>query len=154
MHYICIIKIQKLQTILDEMKKYYLLFILLLGACEPKEQLKGIFITGDYTGVMRVWRGERNETQMVANFSDSSKIGYPAYYLEINPKYGVLHVQNNQTSAKEFYYTLNPSYTISAKEHLRVSNLKLISGRGILNNSEILNPDDTKNVILDGGIQK
>jgi len=118
-----------------------------------KEEFEGVFVTGDHTGVMRVWQGEKNGLMTIANFSDSTQITYPAYLLQINERYGIFHVQNEETEPANRYYVLKPAFT-NDRQALELTSLKLIFGKGVINGEEIISPDDTKTVILEGGIYK
>lgn len=130
--------------------------ILLLGlwACKDKELLNGIFVTGDHTAVLRVWKGESNNTLHISNFQDSSRITYPAYWLSISDKYAVFHTRADANADRISYFTLSPNLKQNTKEILSVEKLKLIYARNIVAGSELLGADETKSVILDGSIEK
>ncbi|MCU0438739.1 MAG: hypothetical protein MUC49_12580 [Raineya sp.] len=131
-----------------------ILFTLFIVSCKPKEEFQGVFVTGDYTGVMRYWQGEKNGMMQLANFSDSTKIAYPAYFLQINSKYGIFHVKSSETEPTSRYYILKPEFKTNDRQIFEVSKMKMTLGKGVINGEEIISPDDTKTVILEGAILK
>ncbi len=136
-------------------KKYFGMILLLsLWACKDKELLNGIFVTGDHTTVLRVWKGESNNTLHISNFQDSSRITYPAYWLSISDKYAVFHTRTDANADRISYYTLSPNLKQNTNEILSVENLKLIYARNIVAGTELLGADETKSVILNGSIEK
>ena len=139
------------------MVKNYLLCISLLFilfACKDKELVNGIFVTGDHTTVLRVWKGESNNTFNISNFQDSSRVAYPAYWLSINEKYAAFYYQADANSNKVGYFTLAPIFKKNTRDVLELENLKLIYARDIVAGLELIGADETKSVILDGSIEK
>ncbi|MFN3315793.1 MAG: hypothetical protein ACK40K_03205 [Raineya sp.] len=139
-------------------KNYFLgLCILLLfnfSACKDEEIFDGIFVTGDHTTVLRVWKGEINGSMNIANFQDSSKITYPAYWLSISDKYAVFHTRADANADRISYYSLSPNLKQNTKDILSVENFKLIYARNIVAGTELIEADETKSVILEGKIEK
>lgn len=138
-------------------KNYFLsicLLFLSFSACKDEEVFNGIFVTGDYTTVLSVWNGEKNGTMNVANFQDSSKITYPAYWLSITEKYAVFSCQAEGNSDKVSYFCLEPSFEQNNKDILELKNLKFVFARDIVAGIELVGVDETKSVILNGKIEK
>jgi hypothetical protein len=137
-------------------KKYFIIltFLFLISSCKEEDLPKGIFVTGNLTAVLNVWRGERNGMMNIANFADSNRISYPAFWLSIGDKYASLYYQADANSSKIGYFTLNPELKTNTKDILELENLKLIFARDIVAGTELIEADETKNVILNGKIQK
>ncbi|KOY87404.1 hypothetical protein AD998_15795 [bacterium 336/3] len=123
-------------------------------SCNPKEEFQGVFVTGDHTGVMRYWQGEKNGLMQIANFSDSARINYPAFFMQVNSKYGIFHVKTSETEPTNRYYILKPEFKTNDRQIFEVSKMKMTFGKGVINGEEIIDPDDTKTVILEGAILK
>lgn len=139
------------------MKKNYLgiaLFLLSLFSCENKDLLNGIFVTGDHTTVLKIWKGEIGNTVNVSNFSDSSRISYPAYWLAISDKFAVLHTRADANADRVSYYILSPNLKQNTNDRLEIDNLKLIYARAVVAGIELIGADETKSVILNGTIEK
>lgn len=137
-------------------KKYFytLIFIFGLFACQEKELINGIFVTGDHTTRLDFWQGENNEVMRITNFKDSSSISYPAYWLNISDRYIEFYHQADANSARMGYFALNPTIKQNTRDILELENVKLIFARGIVAGVELIGADETKNVILNGRIEK
>lgn len=137
-------------------KKYFIFIFLTLTlfACQEENLLEGVFVTGDHTTVLRFWQGETNAGMNISNFQDSSSISYPAYWLVINEDYAVFYHQADANSRKEGYFALKPALKTNTENTLELSDLKLIYAQGIIAGIELIGADETKSVILNGGIEK
>ncbi|MDX1902724.1 MAG: hypothetical protein SFU27_01095 [Thermonemataceae bacterium] len=136
------------------MKHYYfLIFIFLFSTCTQKEEVEGLFVTGDFSANLSHWQGNKNNTNQIASFPDSTKISYPSYFLEINQQVAILQIKNSEAEQSVFYYATMPNYTITEKNILNVSSLKMFYGEGvIISSNQIVNQDDTKTVIIEGKV--
>jgi hypothetical protein len=137
-------------------KKYFIIltFLFFFSSCKEEDLPKGIFVTGDLTAVLNIWRGERNGMMNIANFADSARIAYPAFWLSINENYAALYYQAEASSNKIGYFALAPTIKQNSTKILELDNLKLIFARNIVAGVELIGADETKNVILNGKIQK
>lgn len=126
-----------------------------VSSCLLKEEVQGMYITGDYTTVIRNWLHTNADVWFIANFADSSAISYPAYLLEIRKdrKYAIFHVQEREGTRKVFYYSLQPNFSENTKS-IEVKDLKMIWARALVNGVELVDPDPTKSVIVNGKLNK
>ncbi|PKQ70545.1 hypothetical protein [Raineya orbicola] len=142
------------------MKKLYAIWLLLclsFSSCLIKDsEVQGIYVTGDYTVVLRHWLNPSNrDAFFIANYPDSSAIAYPAFLLELrkNKQYAVFHIQEKEGSRKIFYYSLQPNFLEDSRK-IEVKDLKMISAKSIVAGVELIDPDETKSVILNGTLNK
>ncbi|MCS6795912.1 MAG: hypothetical protein RMJ97_07955 [Raineya sp.] len=142
------------------MKKFYFILVFLLvliPSCLIKEEeVQGIYVTGDYTVVLRHWLNPSNPNAFfIANYPDSSAISYPAFLIELrkNRRYAVFHVQEKEVSRKVFYYALQPNFNEDSRK-IEIKDLKMIWAKSIVAETELIDPDETKSVILNGVLNK
>lgn len=140
-------------------KLYVILFLICFGitSCLIKEtEVQGIYVTGDYTVVLRHWLNPSNQDAIfIANYADSSAIAYPAFLLELrkNKQYAVFHIQEQNGSRKFFYYSLQPNF-LENSQKIEIKDLKMIWAKAIVAGIELIEPDETKSVILNGTLNK
>lgn len=142
------------------MKKLYVILSLIclsITSCLIKEtEVQGIYVTGDYTVVLRHWLNPSNpDAIFIANYADSSAIAYPAFLLELrkNKQYAVFHIQENNVSRKIFYYSLQPNFSEDSHK-IEIRDLKMIWAKAIVAGIELIEPDESKSVILNGTLNK
>ncbi len=142
------------------MRKLYAIVLLIglsFSSCLIKEsEVQGIYVTGDYTVVLRHWLNPSNQDAIfIANYADSSAIAYPAFLLELrkNKQYAVFHIQEKDGGRKIFYYSLQPNFLEDSRK-IEVKDLKMIGAKAIVAGIELIEPDDTKSVILNGTLNK
>jgi hypothetical protein len=142
------------------MRKLYAIVLLIglsFSSCLIKEsEVQGIYVTGDYTVVLRHWLNPSNQDAIfIANYADSSAIAYPAFLLELrkNKQYAVFHIQEKDGGGKIFYYSLQPNFLEDSRK-IEVKDLKMIWAKAIVAGIELIEPDDTKSVILNGTLNK
>ncbi|WP_448529567.1 hypothetical protein [Raineya sp.] len=142
------------------MRKLYAIVLLIglsFSSCLIKEsEVQGIYVTGDYTVVLRHWLNPSNQDAIfIANYADSSAIAYPAFLLELrkNKQYAVFHIQEKDGGRKIFYYSLQPNFLEDSRK-IEVKDLKMIWAKAIVAGIELIEPDDTKSVILNGTLNK
>jgi hypothetical protein len=133
-------------------------FLLLLGACNPLEEINsnGINITGDFTGrlsqIIRFGNDGQNSFYELSSIADSSSIGYPAFYLRLTEQTGTLEVRSRQEEPLRYYYIVNHGINVSLFRNIEIRERQFFRGSGIANN-EITDKDDTQTLILNGRLQ-
>ncbi len=140
-------------------KLYVILFLICLSitSCLIKEtEVQGIYVTGDYTVALRYWINPSNpETIFIANYPDSSAISYPAFLLELrrNKQYAIFHIKETENARKNFYYSLQPNFSDNNNK-IEIKDLKMIWARALVAGMELIDPNETKSVILNGTLNK
>ena len=130
-------------------------FLLLLGACNPLEEINsnGINITGDFTGrlsqIVRFGNNGENFFYELSSIADSSSIAYPAFYLRLTEREGALEVRTRPEDPLLYYYIVNHGINITLFQSIEIRERQFFRGTGIANN-EIINKDDAQTVILNG----
>lgn len=130
-------------------------FLLLLGACNPLEEINsnGVNITGDFTGrlsqIVRFGNNGQDDFYELSSIADSSSIAYPAFYLRLTEREGALEVRTGPEDPLLYYYIVNHGINVSLFQSIEIRERQLFRGSGIANN-KILDKDDTRTVILNG----
>ena len=143
------------------MKKYITIllfsFIALIGCKELIEAENGIRATGDYSGLLtkRITQNPPSGVVSweVSSITDSTNITYPTFMLSLSDKKGALVVREADGKPLKYYYAAKHRININSSNSLEINNITFLSGKGISANDEIIDPDDTKTVILNGKLK-
>ena len=143
------------------MKKYFttlLLTFMSLFACKDTiEPENGIRATGDYAGFLttRIIQNPASSAVLwqLTSVADSTNITYPSFSLSLNQTKGSLVVQPEEGKPLKYYYAVNHQINLNNTNNIEINDITFLSGGGISANNEIISPDNTKTIILNGKLK-
>ena len=143
------------------MKKYFTILLLIfmsLFACKDTiEPENGIRATGDYAGFLttRIIQNPASSAVLwqLTSVADSTNITYPSFSLSLNQTKGSLVVQPEEGKPLKYYYAVNHQINLNNTNNIEINDITFLSGGGISANNEIISPDNTKTIILNGKLK-
>ncbi len=143
------------------MKKYFTILLLTfigLFACKDIiEPENGIRATGDYAGLLstRIIQTPPSPAVLwqLTSISDSTNITYPTFSLSLNKTKGSLVVQSAQREPLKYYYAVKHQINVNNLNDIEINDVTFVSGGGISAGNEIISPDNTKTIILNGKLK-
>ena len=143
------------------MKKYFTILLLTfmgLFACKDIiDAENGIRATGDYAGFLttRIIQTPASPAVLwqLTSISDSTNIVYPSFSLSLNQTKGSLVVQSEVGKPFEYYYAVKHQINVNNLNDIKINDVTFVSGGGISINNEIISPDNTKTIILNGKLK-
>lgn len=145
------------------MKKYFTILLLTfvsLFACKEIviDPENGIRATGDYAGLLtkRIYPNAPISNTVlweVTSITDSTNIIYPTFALTLNETKGALVVQPERGKPLQYYYAVSHKINVKSSNTLEISDITFLSGGGISADNQIITPDNTKTVILNGKLK-
>ena len=129
-------------------------FISLIACKEIIDPENGIRATGDYIGFLTERISQKTPSTpvlwQITSITDSTKVTYPTFSLSLSETKGALVVREADGKPLKYYYAVNHKINVDNANSLEIKNITFLSGKGISANDEIIDPDNTKTVILNG----
>ena len=143
------------------MKKYFTILLLtFIGLFACKDIItpeNGIRATGDYAGFLstRIIQTPASPAVLwqLTSVADSTNIIYPTFSLSLNQKKGSLVVQPEYGKPLKYYYAVNHQINVNNLNDIEINDITFVSGGGISAGNEIISPDNTKTIILNGKLK-
>ncbi len=130
----------------------------LLACKEIIEPENGIRATGDYAGFLtkRIYQNTPPTVPIweVTSITDSTKITYPTFSLTLTETRGALVVRENEKKPLRYYYVVNHKINVNDLNSLEITDIQFLVGGGINTDDEIIQPDNTKTIILNGKLRQ
>lgn len=144
------------------MKKYFTILLLtFMGLFACKEIIidpeNGIRATGDYAGFLtkRIIQNAPSTAVLweLTSVTDSTNIIYPTFSLSLSETKGALVIQPEEGKPLKYYYVVNHKINVNSSNKIEIKDITFASGGGISANNEIIMPDKTKTIILNGKLE-